>query len=168
MCNYIGGLSNRWMMDISAMYSALYAAAEINVDSPYSQQDSIKLIKQVSNSIELKQRQLHDRFVDDNDALVQQIIQQTRALSALLAQQVQMLEQLQQKYGIQLRSKCNEDIQEILCVANQIQASLNRAVTFGANADPMLLNDLAANAFAGATRLNLMQQRISGKMRKAR
>jgi hypothetical protein len=79
-----------------------------------------------------------------------------------------MLEQLQVKYGLQLRAKCSEDIQEILSVANQIQASLNRAVTFGANADPMLLNELAASAFAGATRLNLMQQRISGKMRKVR
>jgi len=156
------------MMNISAMYSALYAAAEINVDSPYSQQDHIKQIKQISTSIELKQKQLHDRFADDNDQLVQQIIQQTRALSALLTQQVQMLEQLQVKYGLQLRAKCSEDIQEILSVANQIQASLNRAVTFGANADPMLLNELAASAFAGATRLNLMQQRISGKMRKVR
>jgi len=160
---------NRCLMDISTMYAALYAAAEINTDCPRpAMPDIIEQIRQASASMEMLQKNLEERFANSEDVLVQQIVQQTSAISGLLSKQSQMLESWQKKFGGTLEAKCSSDMKEIEMLAEQINTSMKNTLDGNDSSDAIALNDLAAKAFSGATRLNLMQQRISGKMRKVR
>jgi hypothetical protein len=76
-----------------------------------------------------------------------------------LSQQVRMLESLEQKFGQAFTSTCGDEIQDLLNVAKQIQRTMEGAA---ANATV----DASQELFSAIPRLNLLQQRISGKMMK--
>ncbi|HIN67024.1 MAG TPA: hypothetical protein EYM95_20475 [Candidatus Obscuribacterales bacterium] len=98
-------------------------------------------------------------LIDANESAKLQIVQQTSMVPVILSQQVRMLESLEQKFGQAFTSTCGDEIQDLLNVAKQIQRTMEGAA---ANATV----DASQELFSAIPRLNLLQQRISGKMMK--
>lgn len=95
------------------------------------------------------------------DPLKLLIVQQTSMVPAILFQQNRMIVTLEQRYGKAFQSVCDSEIKDIVNIAQNIQLTIENCM---ACATPE-----AAQALIGdISRLNILQQRISGKMMKVR
>lgn len=99
--------------------------------------------------------------VDNTDSVKQLVMQQTSMVPVILNQQIKLLDSLEKKFADVFTSACQSEIEEIATVAKHIQHTIDTVVI---NAQP----ESANNLFQAITRLNLLQQRISGKMMKFR
>ena len=95
------------------------------------------------------------------DSTGYQIARQTSMVPAILQQLVRMMDNLQQRFGDVFTTTCSGEIEDILAVAGQIRQTIENSAT-GAGVDDW--QDL----FSAIARLNLLQQRISGKMMKVK
>lgn len=98
--------------------------------------------------------------------LVQQVGQQLCMLPMLLNQQHQMLIRLEAKYGEQFMDKCRGEVEGILGMAKEIQELMGMAKPTLNSNDDEAKSQFAGKTFSCTTKLNLLQQRISGKMMK--
>jgi hypothetical protein len=99
--------------------------------------------------------------VDNTDEMKQLVVQQTSMVPVILNQQIKLLDSLETKFADAFTSACQAEIEEIATVAKHIQQTIDAVVV---NAQPEAANNLCQSI----TRLNLLQQRISGKMMKFR
>lgn len=99
--------------------------------------------------------------VDNTDEMKQLVVQQTSMVPTILNQQIKLLDSLETKFADVFTSACQAEIEEIATVAKHIQQTIDDVVV---NAQPEAANNLCQSI----TRLNLLQQRISGKMMKFR
>lgn len=99
--------------------------------------------------------------VNNNDAVKHLVVQQTSMVPVILAQQIKLLDSLEKKFADVFTSACHAEIEEIATVSKHVQQTME---AIAINVQPQASNDL----FQAITRLNLLQQRISGKMMKFR
>lgn len=136
---------------------------EITTHSP--QNLSSNLVEQVRHAaigIEKAHEKLKASLsVDNTDPVKQLVVQQTSMVPVILNQQIKLLDSLETKFADAFTSACHAEIEEIATVAKHIQQTIDAVVV---NAQP----EAANNLFQSITRLNLLQQRISGKMMKFR
>lgn len=125
-------------------------------------QEIVEQVKALAAGIEYAHKTLTASLGDEQgDSRKHQIARQTSMVPVILLQLVRMLENLVQKFGDVFITTCNSEIQEILAVAAQIQRVLENSA---ANAEADDVQDM----FSAIARLNLLQQRISGKMMKVK
>ena len=153
-------------MDISG------SIAITNAYTGYQQQPHHELASQIVKStvaIQRTHRHLQDSISDDeNNTLINQVIQNSALLPSLFTQQLRMIETLEQKFGDQFASNCREEIAEIASVAKHIQSSMESVKVNSGSVDATAQNDFARSIFESTSRLNVMQQRIAGKMMKVK
>jgi enoyl-[acyl-carrier-protein] reductase (NADH) len=153
-------------MDISA------SSAIANTYTGYQQQPHHKLasrIVQATVAIKYAQKHLQESIIDnENNKLIKQVIQSSALLPMLFTQHLQMIETLEQKFGMRFASNCRVEIEEIANVAERIQASMESLKTIANCVDVAEQNDFAKSIFESTARLNILQQRIAGKMMKVK
>ena len=125
-------------------------------------EETVEQVKALASGIEYAHKKLTASLGDEHgDSRKHQIARQTSMVPVILLQLVRMLENLVQKFGVVFITTCSSEIQEILAVAAQIQ----RVMENSAAGDE---TDDVQDMFSAIARLNLLQQRISGKMMKVK
>ncbi len=149
-------------MDISGSY------ATTNIYTGYQQQPHHKLASQIVKAtvaIKYAHKQLQESISDnENNKLIRQVIQSSALLPMLFTQHLQMIESLEQKFGVRFASNCREEIEEIASVAERIQIAMEGVDTIANCVDVTEQNVFAKTIFESTSRLNILQQRIAGKM----
>ena len=153
-------------MDISGSYAAT------NIYTGYQQQPHHKLASQIVKAtvaIKHAQKQLQESISDnENNKLIRQVIQSSALLPMLFTQHLQMIESLEQRFGVRFASNCREEIEEIANVAERIQTAMENVDTIANCVDVTEQNVFAKTIFESTSRLNILQQRIAGKMMKVK
>lgn len=147
-------------------------AQAITHDEAYCRQSyasRISDINQAIKGIEDAYRQLLVDATDDIDRIaLMQALQQCAGLPSILKQQLRMIEGLEKKFAEQFGSKCGDEIEEMVLLSTRIREALDNAVSGKEALDQAAQAHLVENLFRGTSRLNLLQQRISGKMMKVK
>lgn len=143
---------------------------EIDTDFPQQQLGQFKSrIQQALVAIEHAHQHLQDSLaLDDSDTVIEQVVQHSAKLPAILAQQLRMIEGLEHKFCDRFSSNCRDEIEEIANVAELIRSSMENASENGNSMETLAQNDFAKVIFESTARLNILQQRIAGKMMKIR
>lgn len=153
-------------MDISGAY------ASANIYTGYQQQPHHKLASQIVQAtvaIKHAQKQLQESISDnENNKLIRQVVQSSALLPMLFTQHLQMIESLEQKFGERFASNCREEIEEIANVAKRIQTAMESVGTIANCVDLAEQNEFAKSIYESTSRLNILQQRIAGKMMKVK
>lgn len=95
---------------------------------------------------------------------LRQVMHQAKLSIELLEQQVRMTQSLYQRYGSQCEKNVNGELEQIIDLAKQLQALMETRASAIRSDD----KDFAAAIYSLAPKLNLLQQRIAGKMMKIR
>ncbi len=126
-------------------------------------------IKQATVAIEFAHKHLQENLpLDESTSVIRQVVQSSALLPVLLSQQLRMIEVLEEKFGVRVASTCGEEIEEIADVAKRIQATMENVGTNRTTADVAEQNNFARSIFESTSRLNILQQRIAGKMMKVK
>ncbi len=126
-------------------------------------------IKRATIAIEQAHKLLHESASSQNsDTVIYQVVQHSAMLPSILAQQLRMIEGLEHKFCDQFASNCREEIEEIANTAKLIHSSMENANTSRNRMDVPAQNDFAKVIFESTSRLNILQQRIAGKMMKVK
>ena len=153
-------------MDISGSY------AGTNIYTGYQPQPHHGLASQIVKStvaIKHAQKHLQESIIDnENNKLIRQVVQSSALLPMLFTQHLQMIESLEQKFGVRFASNCRDEIAEIANVAERIQNAMESVKTIANCVDLAEQNEFAKVIFEGTSRLNILQQRIAGKMMKVK
>ena len=147
-------------------------AQAITHNEGYCQQSyasRISDINQAVKGIEDAYQQLLAGATDDSDriALVH-ALHQCAALPSMLKQQLRMIEGLGKQFPEQFSSKCGDEVEEMSVLSKGIRKSLESAVSSKEALDQAAQVHLVESLFKDTSRLNLLQQRISGKMMKVK
>ena len=147
-------------------------AQAITSNAGYCQQSYPVLISDITRAIkgieEAFKHLAENAPADDGMNAMIQALQHCSVLPVMLAQQLRAIEGLEQKFGEQFRSMCREEVEEIASLTTFIQDWLATIVS-GAPALSLGTQRLLLDKFFKDTaRLNLLQQRISGKMMKVK
>lgn len=125
-------------------------------------QEIVEQVKALASGIEYAHKKLTASLGDEQGVSKKhQIARQTSMVPVILLQLSRMLENLVQKFGEVFIMTCSDEIQEILAVAARIQRVLENSAA-GDESDDV------QDMFSSIARLNLLQQRISGKMMKVK
>ncbi len=153
-------------MDISGAYAAASAYAGYQ---PQPHHQLASQIVQATVAIQRAHKQLNLSISDsENNNLIRQVLQSSALLPTLFTQQLRTIETLEQKFGDQLAANCSEEIKEIANIAKCIQTTMESISTIGACVDLADQKVFAKSICDNTARLNVMQQRIAGKMMKVR
>ncbi len=153
-------------MDISGAY------ATAGTYTGYQQQPHHQLASQIVQAtvaIKHAHKRLQESISDSqNNILIRQVMQSSALLPTLFTQNLKMIETLEQNFGDQFAANCSDEIKEIANVAKCIQAAMESVSTIGACVDLSEQKEFAKSICDNTARLNLMQQRIAGKMMKVK
>lgn len=107
--------------------------------------------------------QLVSQLQPESDFL-RQVIHQANLSIELLEQQLRMTQSLYQRYGSQCQKNVGSEVDQIKEIAKQLQSLLQARASANFSDE----QQFAAAVFSLAPKLNILQQRIAGKMMKVR
>ncbi len=141
--------------------------ADTHADSQqFSLREVVDQVRQAIVAIEQSHKQLQDNVHDGNgEALLRQVAQSSAVLPVLLNNQLRMIESLEQQFLEQFTSHCPDEIQEIGRVAQLVRSAMESA-SANIGMDTAEQSRIAQCVFGSTSRLNILQQRIAGKMMK--
>ncbi len=148
------------------------SAQAITNNADYCQQSYPAIISDITQAvkgIEETFKHLSEKPPADHGMIAMiQALQHCSVLPVMLGQQLRTIEGLEQKFGEQFRSMCREEIEEIASLTTFIQDWLANIVSGTPALSLSTQRVLLDKFFKDTARLNLLQQRISGKMMKVK